>query len=176
MNNGKTKVKSTEMRLISELMKDSHRSDRQLAKALNVSQPTVTRTMTKLEKEGIIKEHTIIADFEKLGIELVAFVFGVWLPEKTRDYSEDERVNKLNEFFSNHPNVVFASRGQGLNKGNMMISFHKDYSDYRGFISQARSEWAGMVEFESFVVSLEADLIPLPFSFRNLGKYIEKIA
>lgn len=175
MNNGETKLKNTEIRLLSELMKDSRRSDRQLAKALNVSQPTVTRTRTKLEKEGIVKEHTIIPDFRKLGIEIVAFVFGVWLPEKIKDYSEDERVKKLEKFFSKHPNVIFASSGQGLNKNNMMISLHKDYSDYSEFMSQARTEWAGLVELESFIISLEADLIPLPFSLRNLGKYIEKI-
>lgn len=175
MNNEKMKLKNTEVRLISELLKNSRRSDRQLAKALNVSQPTVTRTRAKLEKEGIIKEHTITADFKKLGIELIAFAFGVWLPEKIKDYSEDERVNKLKEFFSKHPNVVFASSGQGLNRNNIIISLHKDYSDYSEFIKQARAEWAGLVEFESFIISLEADLIPLPFSLRNLGKYIETI-
>jgi DNA-binding Lrp family transcriptional regulator len=175
MNNGKTKLKNTEMRLISELMKDSRRSDRQLAKALNVSQPTVTRTRTKLEKEGIIKEHTITADFRKLGIELVAFVFGVWLPEKIKDYSDDKRVNKAKEFLAKHPNVVFASAGQGLNKNNVMMSVHKNYSDFSEFMKQARDEWAGLVELESFIISLEADLTALPLSLRNMGKYIEKI-
>jgi DNA-binding Lrp family transcriptional regulator len=175
MNNGKTKLKNTEIRLISEMMKDSRRSDRQLAKALNVSQPTVTRTRTKLEKEGIIKEHTITPDFRKLGIELVAFVFGVWSPEKIKDYSEDERVNKLKTFFSNHPNAFFASSGDGLNKNNIIISLHKDYSDYSEFISQVKTEWAGLVDFESFIISLEAALIPLPFSLKNIGKHIEKI-
>lgn len=175
MNNGKAKLKNTEMRLISELMKDSRRSDRQLAKALNVSQPTVTRTRTKLEKDGIIKEHTITADFRKLGIELVAFVFGVWLPEKVKDYSDDKRVIKVKEFLSNHPNVVFASTGQGLNKNNVMMSVHKDYSDYSEFMKQARDQWPGLVEFDSFIISLESDLTVLPLSLRNMGKYIEKI-
>jgi DNA-binding Lrp family transcriptional regulator len=175
MNDKKTKLKNTEMSLISELMKNSHRSDRQLAKALNVSQPTVTRTMRKLEKEGLIKEHTIIPDLRKLGIELVAFVFGVWSPEKTTDYSEDERVNKAKKFLSEHPNVVFASSGQGLDKGRMMISLHKDYSDYSEFMRQARAEWVGLVKLESFLISLEVDVMPLPFSLRNLGKYIEKM-
>ena len=176
MNNGKTKLKNTEIRVISELLKNGRRSDRQLAKALNVSQPTVTRIMRKLEKEGIIKEHTIIPDLRKLGIELVAIVFGVWSPEKIKDYSEKERVNKAEKFLSEHPNVVFASSGQGLNKGRMMISLHKDYSDYTEFMRQARAEWAGLVKLESFIICLEVDAMPLPFSLRNLGKYIEKIA
>jgi DNA-binding Lrp family transcriptional regulator len=175
MNNGKTKLKNNEIRVISELLKNNRRSDRQLAKALNVSQPTVTRIMTKLEKEGLIKEHTIIPDFRKLGIELVAFVFGAWSPEKIKDYSEEERVNKAKKFLSEHPNVVFASSGRGLDKERMMISLHKDYADYTEFIRQARAEWAGLVELESFIICLEVDVMPLPFSLRNLGKYTEKM-
>jgi DNA-binding Lrp family transcriptional regulator len=168
-------MKDVELRLISELLKNSRRSDRELAKAMNVSQPTVSRTRPKLEKDGIIKEYTIIPDFRKLGIELVAFAFAIWLPEKIKGYSEDERVSKLEKFFSKHPNVIFASSGQGLNKTRVMISLHRNYSDYSEFISQARAEWAGLVEFESFIISLGADLVPLPLSLRNLGKYLEKI-
>jgi DNA-binding Lrp family transcriptional regulator len=168
-------LKDIELRLVSELLKDNRRSDRELAKAIGVSQPTVSRIVSKLEKEGIIKEHTIIPDFRKLGIELVAFVFGVWSPDKLKDYTEDERVNKLEKFFSNHPNAFFASSGDGLSKNNIIISLHKDYSDYSEFIGQVRAEWAGLVDFESFIISLQAALIPLPFSLRNLGKYIEKI-
>jgi hypothetical protein len=54
-----------------------------------------------------------------------------------------------------------------------MISFHKNYSDYSKFIGQAKSEWAGLVDLESFIISLKGDVSPLPLSFRNLGKYIE---
>ena len=43
-------MKDFELKLISELMKNSRRSDRELAKILQVSQPTVTRVRTKLEK------------------------------------------------------------------------------------------------------------------------------
>ena len=48
-------MKEIEWKLLSELMKDSRRSDRQLARALGVSQPTITRTRTKLEKPEEIK-------------------------------------------------------------------------------------------------------------------------
>ncbi len=56
-------------------MKNSHRSDRELAKAMGISQPTITRIRRKLEKEGYIKEYTIIPDFNKLGYEILAFTF-----------------------------------------------------------------------------------------------------
>lgn len=42
------KLNDTEIELISELMKNSNRSARELAKALRVSQPTITKTKKKL--------------------------------------------------------------------------------------------------------------------------------
>jgi len=45
-------MKETELKLVSELMKNSRRSDRELARAMGVSQPTVSRMIRKLEKEA----------------------------------------------------------------------------------------------------------------------------
>jgi DNA-binding Lrp family transcriptional regulator len=42
-------MKDVELRLISELMKNSRRSDKELAKVIGVSQPTVTRIRLKLQ-------------------------------------------------------------------------------------------------------------------------------
>lgn len=53
-------------------MKNAKLSDRDLAKKIGSSQPTVTRTRKKLEKKGYIKEYTIILNFEKLGFKLMA--------------------------------------------------------------------------------------------------------
>lgn len=47
-------MKDIELRLISELVKNSRRSDRELAKALGISQPTVSRIRVRLEKQGLI--------------------------------------------------------------------------------------------------------------------------
>lgn len=65
-------MKEAELKLISELMKNSRQSDRELAKAIGVSQPTVTRMRTRLEKEGIIKEYTAIPNFARLGYQIMA--------------------------------------------------------------------------------------------------------
>ena len=67
----KKALKDVELKLISELMKNSRRSDRELAKVLGVSQPTVTRIRTRLEKEGHIKEYTMIPDFSQLGYQMM---------------------------------------------------------------------------------------------------------
>ena len=167
-------MKNLDLKLVSELFMNSDRSDRELAKVLGVSQPTVSRMRNKLKQEGIIKEHTIIADFAKLGIEIMAITFGVWSPSRIKEYSEKERVEKAKSFLSEHPNVIFASSGQGLGRGRVMISLHKNYSDYSKFMGEAKIEWAGLVDLESFIISLKGDTTVFPLSFRNLGKYIEK--
>ena len=58
-------MNDTELKVIIELLKNSRRSDRELSKAIGVSQPTVSRTIDKLKKQGYIKEFTIIPDFKK---------------------------------------------------------------------------------------------------------------
>jgi DNA-binding Lrp family transcriptional regulator len=68
----KAKLKDVEIRIIAELMKNSRRSDRELAKVLGVSQPTITRTRTSLESQGLI-EYTAVPDFARLGYELLVF-------------------------------------------------------------------------------------------------------
>jgi Lrp/AsnC family transcriptional regulator for asnA, asnC and gidA len=68
-------MKDVAVKLISELMKNSRKSDRELARAIGVSQPTVTRLRGKLEKEGIIKEYTMIPDFKRLGYQIMAVTF-----------------------------------------------------------------------------------------------------
>jgi len=62
------------LRLVSEMLKNSKKSDRELAGILGISQPTVSRTRARIEKE-YIKTYTIIPDFEKLGYQIMAFIF-----------------------------------------------------------------------------------------------------
>lgn len=56
-------------------MKNCDRSDRELANALRVSQPMITRTKKKLVDEGIIREYTIVPDFSRLGHQLTGVTF-----------------------------------------------------------------------------------------------------
>ena len=86
-------LKAIDYKLLFELMKDSHRSDRQLAKALDVSQPTVTRRRTMLEA-NIIEGYTITPTFGKIGFELTAFTFTKSKQRKVGK-EKDEATKKL---------------------------------------------------------------------------------
>ena len=55
-------------KLLHELLRDSSRSDRELAKVLGVSQPTISRMRKRIVEEEMIKGYTVIPDFFKISI------------------------------------------------------------------------------------------------------------
>jgi len=57
----------------------------------------------------------------------------------------------------------------------MMVSFHKDYTDYSKFIAEHRVEWAETLgEVKSFIVSVKGGEILKPFSLKYLGSLLTK--
>lgn len=158
------------MELLHELIKNSKRSDRDLAKILGLSQPTVTRMRRKLEKTRYILEYTVIPDLTKLGYEIMAFTFMnvIRYDAKTGEPFRDlaERAHK---WAVENPKIILGAAGDGLDGKNcMMISLHRDFTDYYRFISEFRDKWSShMRDIESFLVSLKATMVK-PFSFRYL--------
>jgi DNA-binding Lrp family transcriptional regulator len=155
--------KKLTQRLLFELLKDSKRSDRELAKVLGVSQPTVTRRRNKLVEEGIIREFTVIPDFVKMGYEIMAInCFKSQIKKELRDKAEKVTMTI--------PNIVFAARGHGMGKNAVVISMHKNYADYSTFITNILAEGGSDLEdYDSFVISLE-DFVAKPFSLRYLAE------
>jgi len=158
------------IKLLHELVKNSKRSDRDLAKILGVSQPTLTRMRRRLERDNYILDYTAIPNMTKLGFEIIAFTFlniDRFDPKTGElDSALGERAHK---WVSHSSKIIFAAGGEGLHGSNcMMISVHRDFTDYTDFISDFRSQWAARVkDMDSFLVSLKAKM-PKPFSFRNV--------
>ena len=160
------KFKESELKILFELIRGARRSDRQLAKATGVSQPTVTRTRTKLEKMGLVKEYTIIPDLRKMGYELLVFTFMSFAEDKP------ELFDKAREWIKKQPSVIFANNGLGPGMNSMMLSLHKDYADYANLIAELKRDWQpNLVNQQSFIVVLgRSDLAIRDFSFRHLLK------
>jgi len=102
-------MKDVELRLICELIRNCRKSDRELAKAIGVSQPTVSRVRTRLEREGVIS-YGAMPDLGKLGYEIIAITFAEW----KREQYPDEKVPEALDFLKRHPNMLFVSTGMGL--------------------------------------------------------------
>jgi DNA-binding Lrp family transcriptional regulator len=110
-------------------MKNSRRSDRELAKAVGVSQPTISRMIKKLEKEGYIKEYTIIPDFEKLGYNLLGFTL------VKQHHVDDEKLKEVKkttaELERRNPFAkITVVHGMGLGKDLLFATFYKDYAEF----------------------------------------------
>ena len=139
-------------RLLLEYLKDSKRSDREIAKVLGVSQPTVTRMRSRLVKEGLIRDFTVTPDFVKMGFEVLAFTFVKMRPEVITPEAREE----AKKYAARVPNAIFSSLGEGFGMNGVVISFHKDYTDYHRHLNLLRVDWKDFLEdIQSFIVSLK---------------------
>ena len=163
------KLKPIDYTILAALMKNSKISDRQLAKQIGVSQPTVTRRRARLEKERLL-DYTAIPDLAELGFEILAFTFAT----SKKPGIPEEQVPKAKSFFAKRDDVIFVSTGSGDNRNRMNISIHRSYSDYVAFARALESEWGeSMTNRTSFIVSLKGDTIIRNLTFKHLGDYIK---
>lgn len=159
-------MKKKMMSLLLEFMKDSKRSDREIAKVLGVSQPTVSRMRSRLVKEGMIREFTVIPDFVKMGYEIMAI--SSFKSKRTKEI--EERAIKLTEA---RPNILFAARAEGMGKNGVIISLHKNYTDFSNFLSALMVEGEDYIEdYDTLLISLKG-LIIKPLSLKYLAELEE---
>jgi len=163
-------VKDVELKLVSELIKNSRRSDRELARVLGLSQPTVGRMIKKLEKEGIIQEYTMIPDMTKLGIEIVA-ITRVALEHQI---DPEERMRKSREFVEKRPNLIFVSSGRSTSSDRVAISVHKSYSDYVKFMREDKAEVPEYHMADTVLLSYRSDVILRSLSFKTPADYLKR--
>ena len=143
--------KDLPQKLLRELLKNSKQSDRELAKTLKVSQPTITRARHKLEKSGMIKDYTIVPDFKKMGFELLAVNFAKIRPEVL----SSGMIEKAKEFIEKFPNAIFASSGEGMGMNAVDIAFYRSFTEYHNRANLMRTEWKDIIEdLQSFVVPI----------------------
>jgi DNA-binding Lrp family transcriptional regulator len=168
-------MKDIELKLVIELLKNSHRSDRELAKAIGVSQPTITRTRAKLEKQQMIKEYTIIPDYSQLGFNLMSLTFtklSGLLSEKMSDDLKKQAANTM----SGHPSaLILGCTGMGCNADYVVIAFHRDYSEYSEFMKDIKGfPNVDIDETRSFLINLLDKNQFQPLSFHHLAGYLAK--
>ena len=147
-------------------MKNAKRSDREIAKIIGVSQPTITRMRQRLEKTAIV-DYTVIPDWTQLGFEIMAqtLVNTKGLPEVSE---------KLKNWVLNNSNVVFAAEGSGMNMDYSILSFHKNYSGYSTFINNLKTTIAeNLQDIQSFLISTGKERTIKPLSLKYLEKASE---
>jgi len=169
----KNTLKEAELKLVVELMKNSRRSDRELAKATGLSQPTVSRLRMKLEKGGYIKEYTMIPDFEKLGYEILAITF-VKLSKNLEPEQIDDARRLAKEDLEKTPfAVVMLERGLGLKYDGVIVAFYEDYVAYSKHMDVLKQySFLETSEIESFLISLKDTVRYRPLTFKSLAEHL----
>jgi DNA-binding Lrp family transcriptional regulator len=158
-------TRNKKLRLLLEYLKDSNRSDRQLARELGVSQATVSRLKNKMLKEGLILHFSAIPDLGKMGYEIMAFSF---VKFKLDHVTEIQDMAK--RWAESHPEILFTSRAQGMGADAVTISVHKNYAAYKNFLAQNRECWGDLMENVNFIlVDLHGEFTK-PLSFKSLAE------
>jgi len=156
--------------MLCELIKNSRRSDRELAKAIGTSQPTATRLRSKLERDGSIKEYIAVPAFQKLGYALMATTL-LKLNRKYFLHRQDFDVEKAYKKLQEIPNslVVLADWGMGAGYDVVVISFHPTYAAFDNFQLQVKEQMKIYVSNSgSFLINLEDTALDQTFSFKTL--------
>jgi len=101
-------------RLLRELLRDSKRSFRELAKSIGVSTATVINHVQRLESAGVIIDYSIRLDHERLGYELT--VVTEITVSKGKLLEMEEEVAKI-------PNVCAVYDVTGLTDAMVVAKF-----------------------------------------------------
>ncbi len=80
-----------------------------------------------------------------------------------------ESIEEAKKYAAKFPNAIFSSTGEGMSMSGLVISFHKDYTDYARKLHLLRDDWKDFVQnIQSFIVSLEEEELKR-FSLTYLG-------
>jgi len=166
----KTTIKKTDLKLLFEFMKNCKRSDREIAKIIGVSQPTVTRKRARLIETELIRQFTAVPSLDKIGYEIAALTF-TNVKASTNENPKKLR-DKEQEWAEKHNEILFASSGFGMGMNGVIVSVHKSYTDYQKFLTELRTDWAEqVVNIRSFILSLRnRETVTKDFSFASLEK------
>lgn len=149
-------MKHMDLKLMCELLQNCRRSDRELAKKIGVSQTTVTRIRRDLERDGLIREYTVVPDFEKLGYELLTFSFLKYsMPLSDVEYEKLKMKGQDLAETSSSSTIIMAN-GIGQGSDRIIVAFHKDYSTFAAFKERMKNLGGPHVKYvDSFIVSLK---------------------
>jgi len=169
-------MKELERRLIAELIRNSRRSDRELAKAVGCSQPTVSRMIRRLEKEGYIKEYTMIPEFHRLGYEIMALTFIQNEKKSGMEELEDLRTKGRELEKNSAVSALFIMNGIGRDSNRVILSLHESYSSFADFVRLMKQLAAYNVHYvDSFLISTTDKSHSRPLTFAVLGDRVASI-
>src|SRR3989338_1171492 len=142
--NSSRKIKqlnNSEKDVLKQLIKKSNISSKKISVNLNrkISRSSVNRIRIKLEKRGIIKRYNADLDYEKLGINVLAFIFVN--PRSDLIKKQDTYIRQCHR----SKNVIGCYR---LNEETTLFCGFKDLNDLENYINCLRRDYKGLIELK----------------------------
>jgi len=86
-----------------------------------------------------------------MGFEILAITFVKMRP----DLLTPDIMEEVKKYGQKWPNVILVSSGEGLGMTGVIVSFHKNYTEYHRGLNLLRVDWKEFSEdIRSFIVSL----------------------
>jgi DNA-binding Lrp family transcriptional regulator len=123
------KLDDLDKRILKELLEDSRRSYRELARRLSVAVTTIINRIQKMEESGIIAGYPINIDYEKLGYELTVL---------TEISVSKGKLLEMEKEIAKMPSVCAVYDVTGLTDAMVIAKFknRKELSDFtKGLLS-----------------------------------------
>ncbi len=166
------KLNPLDLKVLFTLLSLSNKSDRAIAKILGISNTSLSKRRRRLEKDGCIKEYTVIPDLHSMGLDVIVFYFS-----STSDMLTPAQLKESRELALKHPEVLCLLEEQNLAGTSWFaVTIHKTYD---GFVELSKkvqedvlslhpqSQILPRYERHTLIFHTEK-LFPKPFSFRNL--------
>ncbi len=167
------KLNETDRKILAGLLKNSKESDRKLAKRLGISQPTVTRRRSKLEKE-VIDSYTLVPKWVNLGFKLLVITFTKSREARTSREKLEEIAEESTKWMMEHPNVLLCVGSRGMGMEGFMISIHRNYSEFDKFMRDHDLEIGRYLDdVQNVIVNIAGGRILKPFDFSYLADFID---
>jgi len=89
--------------ILEELMKDSRKTTKAIARELDIPRATVHDRIVKIEQKKLIRKYTAVPDYAQLGIGVTAFILVQFSPQEGMSQRETaEEISDLKGIFEVH--------------------------------------------------------------------------
>jgi Lrp/AsnC family leucine-responsive transcriptional regulator len=89
--------------ILEELMKDSRKTTKAIARELDIPRATVHDRIVKMEQKKLIRKYTAVPDYSQLGIGVTAFILVQFSPQEGMSQRETaEEISELKGIYEVH--------------------------------------------------------------------------
>lgn len=149
-----TKMDKIDKEIVRELANNSRVSVLSLAQKLKIDSGTITHRIKKLRENKVIGTYTLSVDFDKFNMQHFQINF------KLRNNGS---VNKIINFFSNHPNATFATVAFG--KYDLAVELVVgNNKELKSILDNLKEEYSGeILDYDTFLITKEYSITWYPY-------------